>query len=162
MQTTKTSSSRLLCLLLTALMALSLAACGSQAAAPMSEEEYQTEMLNLMTSVTESTTAMEGLSGDDQESIDAVRELASHFEAFAAIDNPPEAYAEGHAKIAEGCQIFADIVNGLCDEAEKVLAGTLTEEEFNANMEALYAEDLTRASDLLSEGFAQLDEAAAG
>ena len=103
------SLSVLFCLL------LSLAACGGgdgQANAPMTVEEYQSKVEEMSTDVSMAMASLSGLSFTDEasarEGIEAIRDMVTPFRDFAAISDPPESYAEAHAKIAEGCTLFAD------------------------------------------------------
>lgn len=154
----------LLCLL------LSLTACGgdtppaddtgSQAAAPMTEEDYQSQVDALSADINTSMSAMSALSTTDEESfregIENVRAMAESFRTFAAINNPPEAWAEAHAKIAEGCTGFADSLDGLCDSAEQMLDGTMSTDDYN-NAVAEHTTGLSEAAALLTEGFGMME-----
>lgn len=171
MQTTKTRGSRLLCLLLAALMALSLAACGnndgasgsqnssapSSTPAALTEDEYIAEIDALNDASTEvATTTSEAISdlasGDPdamQAGVDKIRAIIPPFEEFAAIDNPPAEYAEAHAKLSEGCQVFSDAMNAFCDDLDALVAGEDVDVEA-ATTE--YTNQLTEAGNLLAEG----------
>ena len=176
MQTIKTRGARLLCLLLAALMALALAACGnggqsasvptpSPTPAPLTEEEYKAEVAALETGVSDMLTTMFSLSGGEDEAsmraaAETLRGTVTPFQEFAAITNPPEAYAEAHSKLAEGCSLFASCIESLCDDAIRYIDGEITEEEFNSN-DALN-EDANQAIELLTEGFTLFETASSG
>ena len=134
---------------------------GSQSkAAPMTEEEYQSRVEELNADVGSAMSSMSVLSATDeasfQEGIDPIRTMVTPFREFAAIDNPPEAWAEAHSKIAEGCNGFADSLEGLCDSAEGMLNGEVTTEDYsNAVMD--YTNGLTEAATLLTEGFGMME-----
>ena len=141
---------------------LSLAACGAQqggTATPMSEEEYLAEVEKASTAIGEVMTSLTGLSATDEDSyraaIETVRGLTDSFRGLAAISNPPESYADAHKKIAEGCTLFADTLDSLCDDAIKVLDGDLSEEEYSASLTE-NMDSLTEAGNLLTEGFGRI------
>lgn len=159
------SLAALLCLV------LCLTACGqgstgstdsqSEAATPMTEEEYQSEVEALSADVGTAMSSMSGLSATDEDSfragIQSIRDMVSAFRDFAAITNPPESYAEAHAKIAEGCNGFADGLEGLCDSAEGMLDGQMTTEDYNTAVTD-YTTALNDAAALLTEGFGMIQE----
>lgn len=159
------SLAALLCLV------LCLTACGqgstgstdsqSEAAAPMTEEEYQSEVQALSADVSAAMSSMSGLSTTDEDSfqagIQSIRDMVTAFRDFAAIANPPESYAEAHAKIAEGCNGFADSLEGLCDSADGMLDGEMTTEDYNTAVTE-YTTALNDAVVLLSEGFGMIQK----
>ena len=166
---------RILTLAALACMLLTLAACGGgqQAAGPgaagpapatapaaMSKEDYQTEVENLSADIADAMTAMGSLSITDEESartgVDTLRSMAQPFRDFAAIPNPPEEWAEGHGKIAEGCTLFADSLEGLCDSAIGVLDGEMDQEAYAAAITD-YSTSLTDAATLITEGLGMLE-----
>lgn len=83
--------------------------------------------------------------------------MTASFREFAAISNPPEAWKDAHNKIGEGCNQFADSLDGLCNSAEKMLDGEMAAEEYN-NTITEYTSGLTQTSTLLTEGFEMLEE----
>ena len=165
---------RILTLAALACMLLSLAACGggqqagpdttepAQATTPaaMSKEDYQAEVENLNAGIADAMTAMGSLSITDEESartgVDTLRSMAQPFRDFAAIPNPPEEWAEGHGKIAEGCTLFADSLEGLCDSAIGVLDGEMDQEAYAAAITD-YSTSLTDAATLITEGLGMLE-----
>lgn len=125
------SLSILLCLLLT------LAACGGhqtsgedQANSPMSEEAYQEQADALSADVGTAIASLGSLTATDEaslrEGIEAIRAMATPFRDFAAISNPPEAWTEAHGKVAAGCTLFADSLEGMCDSLTQMLDGKIT------------------------------------
>ena len=139
---------------------LSLAACGGAGtAAPMTEEEYQSRVEELSSDVAAAMLSMGSLSASDeaslQEGLEVFRSMAAPFREFAAISNPPQAWAEAHSKIAEGCTGFADSLEGLCDSADKLLNGEMDEEAYTTAVTD-FTTDLSSAAALLSEGFGVL------
>ena len=128
---------------------------------PMTEEEYQSEVETLSADVSTAMSSMSGLSATDEDSfragIQSIRDMVSAFRDFAAITNPPESYAEAHAKIAEGCNGFADGLEGLCDSAEGMLDGEMTTEDYNTAVTD-YTTALNDAATLLTEGFSMIQE----
>ena len=157
---------RILALAALACMLLSLAACGAAepaettAPAAMSKEDYQTEVENLSADIGEAMASLSGLSATDEESartgVDTLRSMVQPFRDFAAISNPPEEWAEAHGKIAEGCTLFADSLEGLCDSAIGVLDGEVSQEEYTTAVTD-YTTGLTEASALLTEGFGMIE-----
>lgn len=139
---------------------LSLAACGGggdgQGSTPMTEEEYQSKVEEMSTDVSMAMTSLSGLSFTDEtsarEGIEAIRDMVTPFRDFAAISNPPESYAEAHTKIAEGCTLFADSLEDMCDSAIQFLDGEISSEEYTEATNNL-STSLTEAAALLAEGF---------
>ena len=133
----------------------------SEAETAMTEEEYQKRVDEMSADVGEAMSSMSALSATDEatfrEGIAAVRSMVTPFREFAAITNPPEAWADAHSKIAEGCNGFADALEGLCDSAEGMLDGDVTTEDYN-NAVMEYTTGLTEASALLTEGFGMIEE----
>lgn len=82
--------------------------------------------------------------------------MAEPFRDFAAITNPPETWAEAHAKIAEGCDGFADALEGLGDNADGLLDGAMTAEDYNRAV-AEYTAGLTEAAAQLTEEFGMME-----
>jgi hypothetical protein len=157
------SLAALLCLI------LSLAACGSGDSPAggassqneaMTEEEYQTRVDELSADIGTAMSSISSLSVADEESyregIDAMRTMVQPFRDFAAISNPPESWAEAHAKIAEGCTGFADSLEGLCDSAEGLLDGEIGSEDYS-NAVTEHTTGLTEAAALLTEGFGMIE-----
>ena len=126
----------------------------------MTEEEYQTRVDELSTDIGTTMSSISGLSATDEESyregIDAMRAMVQPFRDFAAISNPPESWAEAHAKIAEGCTGFADALEGLCDSAEGLLDGEIGSEDYS-NAVTEHTTGLTEAAALLTEGFGMIE-----
>lgn len=160
------SLAALLCLVLV------LTACGGgeapedggdsadEADAPMTEEEYQSRVEELSSDIGTAMASMSGLSATDEaafrEGIENIRTMIEPFRDFAAITNPPEAWTEAHAKIAEGCNGFADALEGLCDNAVSLLDGEMDPEDYNSATTE-YTTDLTEAAALLTEGFGMME-----
>ena len=126
----------------------------------MTEKEYKSQVENLSAEISTAMSSMSGLSATDEDSfregIAAMRGMVEPFRKFAAITNPPEAWAQAHAKIAEGCNGFADSMEGLCDSAEGMLNGEMTTDDYN-NAVMEYTTGLTEASSLLNEGFGMIE-----
>lgn len=155
-------------------LVLALTACGggdaspdgeesqNEAAAPMTEEEYQSEVDALSGDIGTAMTSLSGLTATDEdafrEGIAAIRAMVEPFRDFAAISNPPEAWAEAHAKIAEGCSGFADALEGLCDSAEGLLDQEVTPEDYSSAVTE-HTAGLTEAAALLTEGFGMIEGA---
>ena len=154
-------------------LVLSLTACGggggsstsgsgsqSKVDTAMTQEEYEGKVEELSADISAAMTSMSGLSATDEasfkEGIAAIRAMVEPFRTFAAITNPPEAWAEAHSKIAEGCNKFADSLEGVCDSAEGMLNGEVTTEDYNSAVTE-YTTGLTEASTLLTEGFGMIE-----
>ena len=129
-------------------------------AAPMTEEEYEQEVTNLSQEVSDVMTSMSSLSMDDEDAfrqgVDTVRTMADSFRSFASIPNPPEHWAEAHGKIAEGCTLFADSLDGMCDSAEKLMSGEMEAADYSTAV-LDYTDKLNEAASLLTEGMGMLD-----
>ena len=101
-----------------------------EADAPMTEEEYQSRVEELSSDLGMAMASMSGLSATDEasfrEGIENIRTMIGLFRDFAAITNPPEAWTEAHAKIAEGCNGFADALEGLCETRSACWTGRWT------------------------------------
>lgn len=163
---------RIVSLLALLCLALSLTACGGggtaaggedaqdEAETPMTEEEYQSRVEELSTDIGTAMASMSGLSATDEDSfregIENIRTMIEPFRDFAAITNPPEAWTEAHAKIAEGCNGFADALEGLCDNAVSLLDGVMEPEDYNSAITE-YTTSLTEAAALLTEGFGMME-----
>lgn len=163
---------RMISLLALFCLVLSLTACGGGASSAdgsgsqdkaetaMTQEEYQGKVEELSTEISTAMSSMSGLSATDEDSfregITVMRALVEPFRSFAAITNPPEVWAQAHAKIVEGCNGFADSMERLCDSAEQMLDGEMTTEDYNSAVEE-YTTGLTQASTLLSEGFGMIE-----
>ena len=152
-------------------LTLSLAACGggnaangedaqNEADTAMTEEEYQEQVEALSTDIGSAMASLGGLSATDEESfregVDTVRTMVEPFREFAAISDPPEIWTEAHARIAVGCNGFADALEGLCDSAEDMLEGDVTAEDYSSAVTA-YTAGLTEAAALLTEGFGMME-----
>lgn len=163
---------RVMSLMVLFCLLLSLASCGgggggtdnsgSQAGGEslMTEEEYKGQVEKLSGEISTAMSSISGLSAGDadsfREGIAAMRGMVQPFRTFAAITNPPEAWADAHAKIAEGCNGFADAMEGLCDSAEGMLNGEMTAEDYSSTVME-YTTGLTEAATLLNEGFSQIE-----
>lgn len=155
------SLSILLCLLLT------LAACGGhqtsgedQANSPMSEEAYQEQADALSADVGTAIASLGSLTATDEaslrEGIEAIRAMATPFRDFAAISNPPEAWTEAHGKVAAGCTLFADSLEGMCDSLTQMLDGEITAEAYSSAITD-YTADLNEAAAQLTEGLGMME-----
>lgn len=170
---------RLLSLLALFCLVLALTACGgggssadgssangsgsqSKANTALTEEEYETEVEELSTDISNAMSSMSGLSSTDEASlrqgIDTMRTMVEPFRNFAAIQNPPENWADAHAKIADGCNKFADSLEGLCNSAEGMLDGEMSTEDYNSVVMD-YTMGLNEAATLLTEGFEMIEAA---
>ena len=155
------SLSILLCLLLT------LAACGGhqtsgedQANSPMSEEAYQEQADALSADVGTAIASLGSLTATDEaslrEGIEAIRAMATPFRDFAAISNPPEAWTEAHGKVAAGCTLFADSLEGMCGSLIQMLDGEITAEAYSSAITD-YTADLNEAAAQLTEGLGMME-----
>lgn len=160
---------RLLTLTAVICLLLSLAACGGgqtpaedqpEEAAPMTAEEYQAEVDAASTALGEAMVALNSLSATDEESfragIETVRSMAAPLRDLAAIDNPPEDYAQAHAQVSAGCTLFADTLDGLCDGAIAMLDGEMTAEDYNTAMTD-YVTSLAEAATQITDGLTLME-----
>lgn len=65
---------------------------------------------------------------------------------FAAIDNPPEKYAEAHGRLANACTQMGDVLDEYVDFMKDALEGTASEEDGQA-----VAEKMTAATDEMAQ-----------
>ena len=187
MQTTKTLKTRLRALLMAGLLALALTACGGdngggQASSPstaptpsapatLTAEAYIAELDTLnsaagdfvnVTNSAMATISTASATGDTEAMREAVEEIRSSiapFQEFAAINNPPQEYAEAHAKIVEGCNGFATGIDTYCTALIRVIDGE------DVDLDAItseYTDATTAAATLMSEGVSMAQEIANG
>ena len=160
-----TSLAVVLCLL------LSLTACGGgqnqaenggqdAASAPMTEEAYQEQVDALSADIGEAMASLGALSVSDEETlregVETIRAMIAPFRDFAAIANPPEVWAQAHSKVAAGCPLFADSLEGMCDSLVQVLDGEITSEAYTSAITE-YTADLNEAAAQLTEGFGMIE-----
>lgn len=65
---------------------------------------------------------------------------------FAAIDNPPEKYAQAHGRLANACTQMGDVLDEYVDLMKGVLDGTATEEDSQA-----VTDKMTAAADEMAQ-----------
>ena len=109
-------------------------------ALPDAITDFSTDMAEIMSTM--STAA-------SQEDLDALlaplEELRAYeqpYYDFAAIDNPPEKYAEAHERLANACTQMGDVLDEYVDLMKGVLEGTASEEDGQA-----IADQMTAAAD---------------
>jgi len=61
------------------------------------------------------------------EALEGVRGTKQAFLDFGAIDNPPEGYEDAHAKLAEQCTKFGELVDTYCDVINDSMIGVENE-----------------------------------
>ena len=133
---------------------LGLTACGGSQSGTLTTEEYQAEVDAANTAMGEALDALNGLTATDEDSlregVKAMRSMAEPLRDLAAIDNPPEEYAEAHEKVSAGCTQFADALDSMCDSTEALLDGDMSADEYNTA--------LTDAITGLTEGSIQITD----
>ena len=121
----------------------------------MTEAEYIEALNGLSDEIFRLQAKTDGIDADDTEGAKAyLDELKAPFDAFAAIDTPPKAFAEGHVEIQSGCRAmteYLDVVKSIVGE---------TDEEKLASAADLMVVKLTDAMDKLSRGTDMVEEAA--
>ena len=160
-----TSLAVVLCLL------FSLTACGGgqnqaenggqdAASAPMTEEAYQEQVDALSADIGEAMASLGALSVSDEETlregVETIRAMIAPFRDFAAISNPPEAWTEAHGKVAAGCTLFADSLEGMCGSLIQMLDGEITAEAYSSAITD-YTADLNEAAAQLTEGLGMME-----
>lgn len=109
-------------------------------ALPDAITDFSTDMAEIMSTMSTATS---------QEDLDALlaplEELRAYeqpYYDFAAIDNPPEKYAEAHERLANACTQMGDVLDEYVDLMKGVLEGTASEEDGQA-----IADKMTAAAD---------------
>ena len=109
-------------------------------ALPDATTDFSTDMAEIMSTMSTATS---------QEDLDALlaplEELRAYeqpYYDFAAIDNPPEKYAEAHERLANACTQMGDVLDEYVDLMKGVLEGTASEEDGQA-----IADKMTAAAD---------------
>lgn len=72
-------------------------------------------------------------------SLEELRAYEQSFYDFAAIENPPEKYAEAHTRLADACTQVGDVLNDYIDLMKGILEGTASEEDAQAIVTQLEA-----------------------
>ena len=78
------------------------------------------------------------------EPLEALRAYEQPYYDFAAIDNPPEKYAEAHERLANACTQMGDVLDEYIDFMKGALEGTSSEEDGQA-----VSDKMTAAADEL-------------
>ena len=91
-----------------------------------------------------------------REGVETIRTMIAPFRDFAAIANPPEVWAQAHSKVAAGCTLFADSLEGMCDSLVQVLDGEITSEAYTSAITE-YTADLNEAAAQLTEGLGMME-----
>lgn len=126
----------------------------SETSDTMDEASYMEKVNALPDAMTDFSTDMAEIKSTmsiatSQEDLDALlaplEELHAYeqpYYDFAAIDNPPEKYAEAHERLANACTQMGDILNEYVDLMKGILEGTASEEDGQA-----IADKITAAAD---------------
>lgn len=64
--------------------------------------------------------------------LEDLRSYEQPFYDFAAIDNPPEKYAEAHVRLADACTQMGDVLDEYVDLMQSIMEGTASEEDSQA------------------------------
>lgn len=120
----------------------------------MTEAEYIEALDSLSDEIYTLQAKTDMIDADDTEGAKAhIEELKAPFDSFAAIDNPPEDFADGHAKIQSGCQAiveYLDLVKDIVGE---------TDEDKLASAAERMTDKLAFAMEQLREGTGMVEEA---
>lgn len=106
-------------------------------ALPEAMTDFSNDMAEIMSTM--STAA-------SQEDLDALLPQLENLRAyeqpyydFAAIDNPPEKYAEAHERLANACTQMGDVLDEYVDLMKGALEGTASEEDSQAVVDKMTA-----------------------
>ncbi len=106
-------------------------------ALPDAMTDFSNDLAEIMSTMSTATS---------QEDLDALltalEELRAYeqpFYDFAAIDNPPEKYAEAHERLANACTQMGDVLDEYVDLVNGILEGTASEEDGQAIADKLDA-----------------------
>lgn len=120
----------------------------------MTEAEYIETLDMLSDEIYTLQAKTDMIDADDTEGAKAhIEELKAPFNSFAAIDNPPGDFADGHAKIQSGCQAiveYLDLVKDIVGE---------TDEDKLASAAERMTDKLSFAMEQLREGTGMVEEA---
>ena len=113
-------------------------------ALPEAMTDFSNDMAEIMSTMS---------SAASQEDLDALlaplEELRAYeqpYYDFAAIDNPPEKYAEAHERLANACTQMGDVLDEYIDFMKGALEGTSSEEDGQA-----VADKMTEAADEMAQ-----------
>ena len=113
-------------------------------ALPEAMADFSNDMAEIMSTMS---------SAASQEDLDALlaplEELRAYeqpYYDFAAIDNPPEKYAEAHERLANACTQMGDVLDEYIDFMKGALEGTSSEEDGQA-----VADKMTEAADEMAQ-----------
>ena len=106
----------------------------------MDEASYMEKVNALPDAATDFSNAMgEFMSTADQQDLDTLlaqlEDLRSYEQPlydFAAIDNPPEKYAEAHERLANSCTQMGDVLDEYVDFMKGVFEGTVSQDDSQA------------------------------
>lgn len=112
----------------------------SEASNTMDEASYMEKVNALPEAATDFSNAMgEFMSTADQQDLDTLlaqlEDLRSYEQPlydFAAIDNPPEKYAEAHERLANSCTQMGDVLDEYVDFMKGVFEGTVSQDDSQA------------------------------
>lgn len=162
----KSATKRLLAVLMAGIMAFSLAACGGKegggsAADPnapvaMTEEEYQAAVEDLGAKMSRLQEGVNAAENDPEAAKKILEEVKATLTEFMEL-NPPESYAEGHAKIESGCEALIEVL----DIALEITEMDMTSPDMDKLTEKLtrMQEKMTEGSTAMMEGAKMLEEA---
>lgn len=78
--------------------------------------------------------------------MEALRAYEQPYYDFAAIDNPPEKYAQAHERLANACTQMGDVLDEYVDLMKGILEGTVSEADGQA-----VADKMTAAADEMAQ-----------
>lgn len=120
----------------------------------MTEAEYIEALDKLSGEILELQARTDEIDADDVEAAKAhIDELKGPFDDFAAIEDPPKAFAEGHAKIQSGCHAMTEYL-----DLVKSIVGETDEEKLSLAAEQMIGK-LSQAMEQLKEGTGMVEKA---
>ena len=113
-------------------------------ALPEAMTNFSNDMADIMSTMS-TATSQEDLDGL-LEPLEELRAYEQPYYDFAAIDNPPEKYAEAHVRLANTCTQMGDVLDEYVDLMQGILEGTATEEDSQA-----VTDKMTAATDEMAQ-----------
>lgn len=99
-------------------------------ALPDTITDFSNDMAEIMSTMS-TATSQEDLDAL-LEPLEALRAYEQPYYDFAAIENPPEKYAEAHERLANACTQMGDVLDEYVDLMQGIMKGTASEEDGQA------------------------------
>lgn len=113
-------------------------------ALPEAMTDFSNDMAEIMSTM--STAASQEDLDALMASLEELRAYEQPYYDFAAIDNPPEKYAQAHERLANACTQMGDVLDEYVDFMKGALEGTASEEDGQA-----VADKMTEAADEMAQ-----------